>query len=103
MTTCNKAPKSVIYEDDFRNILNSYDFSKNIIDPTINKYERADILGERISQLACNAPPMVKVYEGENIKDIALREYHSKSIPFIIKREVGNYFEYWRFRDLIIW
>lgn len=94
----------VIYNDDYRNIMNNYDVSKNICNARITRYEKSDIMGTRVTQLANNAPPMIKIEPDEqlSVHDIVKREYDEGVIPFIIERRVGdNHVEYWKFRDLI--
>lgn len=86
------------------------DKNGNIIDPLhrtlpfITKYERARIIGERAQQLNAGALPFVVV--DPNIIDgylIALKEFESKKIPFIIKRPIPNGgVEYWKVSDLEI-
>ena len=69
--------------------------------PLLTKYERTRILGIRSKQIENGAIPFVQV--PEEIIDsaiIAEMELKEKKIPFIIRREVGNAFEYWRVSDL---
>jgi len=86
------------------------DENGNIIDPFhktlpfITKYERARILGERAKQIDGGAKPLVEV--DVSVIDgylIALKEYESKAIPFIIQRPIpSGGSEYWKFSDLEI-
>lgn len=90
--------------DDYRNIMASYDVSKNITNPMITKYEKSEIMGQRLSQLQYGAKPLIKIEPNDilDIHDIVLREYKEGVIPFIIERHVGDsHIEYWKFRDLI--
>jgi DNA-directed RNA polymerase subunit K/omega len=69
--------------------------------PLLTKYERTRILGIRSKQIENGAIPFVQV--PEEIIDsaiIAEMELKDKKIPFIIRREVGNAFEYWNVGDL---
>lgn len=70
--------------------------------PFVTVYEKSRILGERAKQIEAGAHPFVELEE--NIIDsylIALREYQSKKIPFIIQRPLPNgVSEYWKLSDL---
>lgn len=95
---------NIKYNDDYRNIMNNYDVSKNISNARITRYEKSEIMGTRVTQLANGAPPMIKIEPNEqlSIHDIVKREYNEGVIPFIIERRIGeNHVEYWKFRDLI--
>ena len=80
----------------------------NIVDelhktyPILSKYERAKILGLRVSQLNKGAKPYVNI--NKNILDnilIAEKELKEKKIPFIIMRPMPNgKSEYWNVNDL---
>jgi DNA-directed RNA polymerase subunit K/omega len=98
------AQSNIKHIDDYRNIMNSYDVSKNITNARITRYEKSEIMGARITQLANGAPPMIKIEQDEHnsIHDIAKREYDEGVIPYIIERRIGvDHVEYWKFRDLI--
>jgi DNA-directed RNA polymerase subunit K/omega len=95
---------NIKYNDDYRNIMNNYDVSKNISNARITRYEKSEIMGARITQLANGAPPMIKIEPNEqvSIRDIVSREYKEGVIPYIIERQIGkDHVEYWKFRDLI--
>ncbi len=70
--------------------------------PILSKYERAKILGLRVSQLNKGAKPYVNI--NKNILDnilIAEKELKEKKIPFIIMRPMPNgKSEYWNVNDL---
>jgi DNA-directed RNA polymerase subunit K/omega len=72
--------------------------------PFITKYEKARVLGERAKQINAGATPLVDVEP--NVIDgylIAMKEFHEKKIPFILKRPIGgNRVEYWKLADLEI-
>ena len=64
--------------------------------PIITKYEKTRVLSERASQINEGATILISNPESySNAYDIAVAEYNSKKIPFIIKRPYGNGFEYW--------
>lgn len=94
---------SEIYNDDdvdYRYIITSYDFSKNKTLPKITKYEKALLVGKRAKQIEEGANPNVKVLPGQTSIDIAEEELRQRKIPFIIKRPIGNKFEYWKPVDM---
>lgn len=72
--------------------------------PFITRYEKARILGERAKQINAGAKPMVEIEP--NVIDgylIAMKEFESKAIPFIIQRPLPNGgLEMWKFADLEI-
>lgn len=72
--------------------------------PYVTRYEKARILGERAKQLNAGAPAFIEI--DDPIMDgylIALREFESKKIPFIVQRPLPNGgCEYWRLSDLEI-
>lgn len=95
---------NIEYNDDYRNIIANYDVKKNISNARITRYDKAEIISTRISQIENGAPPLIKIESDEqlNVKEIVEREYNEGVIPFIIKRKIGDdHVEYWKFRDLI--
>jgi DNA-directed RNA polymerase subunit K/omega len=77
----------------------NYDTSKNKMDPILNQYERAAVIGIRAQQISEGAQPMIDVPEGiENAIEIATMELKMKKMPLIICREG---LEYWRVCDLV--
>jgi len=85
---------------DYRNVLLNYDFTKNRTLPKITKYEKALLIGKRGKQIEEGANPNVKVLPGQSAIEIAEEELRQRKIPLIIKRPLGNTFEYWRPRDM---
>ena len=80
-----------------------YDTSNNISSPILNKYERTQVIYERCNLIINGAKPFVKNPEKFNsIEEIVLEELKQKKIPFIIKRKIGNKYEYWKLKDLLI-
>jgi DNA-directed RNA polymerase I, II, and III subunit RPABC2 len=70
--------------------------------PILSKYEKAKILGLRVSQLNKGAEPYVTIKHSilDNIL-IAEKELKEKKIPFIIMRPIPNgKAEYWNVNDL---
>ena len=83
------------------------DINGNIIDdlhrtsPILSKYEYSRILGQRAMQLESGSKPYIQV--DPNIIDgyiIATQELQQKKIQVIIRRPIGNTFEYWKLQDL---
>lgn len=73
--------------------------------PILTKYEKARILGLRISQLNKGAEPFIDIKERQIVDThiIAEEELKSKSLPFIIMRPIPNgKKEYWSLQDLEI-
>ena len=70
--------------------------------PFLTRYEIANILGNRATQIESGATPFIEVKD--NIIDsylIALSEFKQKKIPYIIRRPLPNGgSEYWKFADL---
>ena len=102
--TVNKKQEvqNIINDDeiDYRQIIMHYDFTKNKTLPKITKYEKALLVGKRAKQIAEGASPNVKVLPGLNAIEIAEEELRQRKIPFIIKRPIGNKFEFWKPADM---
>lgn len=92
--------KCLIKRDD-NNFIND---ANHITYPILTKYEKARILGLRISQLNKGAKPLIEYNQfiiDNNI--IAEKELQDKRLPFIIMRPIPNGGkEYWRLQDLEI-
>ena len=80
-----------------------YDTSNNMSSPILNKYERTRVIYERCNLITNGSKPFIKNPEKYNsIEEIVLEELKQKKIPFIIKRKIGNKYEYWKLKDLLI-
>ena len=77
-----------------------YDFSKNKTLPKITKYEKALLIGKRAKQLEEGANPNVKTHLGQSVLSIAEDELRQRTIPLLIRRQLGNTVEYWRPKDM---
>jgi DNA-directed RNA polymerase subunit K/omega len=66
----------------------------------ITKYEKALLIGKRAKQIEEGANPNVKVLPGQSAIAIAEEELRQRKIPLIIKRPLGNTFEYWKPADM---
>jgi len=92
------AKMSLVTRDNHNIIIDT--FHRTI--PTLTKYEKARILGQRASQIESGAQPLVAVpehiVEGYLIAELELKQ---KRIPFIIRRPIpGGGCEYWNIKDL---
>lgn len=90
------------YEHDYRDVMMNYDKSKNITRPKLTQYEKALILGKRATQIANGANSTIDVKPGMTVREIAIEELKQKKIPYLIKRPIGNTFEYWKLADLYV-
>ena len=93
----------IIETQDYTDIYNNYDIANNTTRPILTKYEQTMMIGKRATQLACGAEPLIEV--DPDITDtiqIAEEELIRKKIPFMVRRSVGNRYEYWRIEDLEI-
>jgi len=81
----------------------NYDKNKNITSPILSKYEKTIVLYNRIQLISNGAIPLIdNPDEFDSIYEIVEEELKKKKIPFILKRKIGNTFEYWKLEDLII-
>ena len=85
---------------DYRYIMMNYDYTKNKTLPKITQYEKALLIGKRAKQIEDGANPNIKVMAGQGAIAIAEEELRQRKIPFIIKRPIGNTFEYWKPADM---
>ena len=91
-------------DEDINNIMKHYKKKlKNYkTTPTLTKYEKTKVLSERANQINYGSNILIENSEKySNAYDIAVAELNEKRIPFIIKRPYGNYFEYWKLKDLL--
>lgn len=91
--------KTIVKRDENDLVIDEY--HKTI--PILTKYERARILGLRITQLNKGARPYINVTKNKIIDNhiIAEQELNEKRLPFIIMRPIPNGGkEYWRLEDL---
>jgi DNA-directed RNA polymerase subunit K/omega len=100
----NKSSFDMFGEDDidYRQILMNYDSSKNKTSPRITKYECSLMIGKRAEMIQQGANPNVKPLTGQSAIEIAEEELRQGKIPFIIKRPLGNTYEYWKPADMEI-
>tara|TARA_Y100000996_G_C22510861_1_gene638326 strand:+ start:926 stop:1297 length:372 start_codon:yes stop_codon:yes gene_type:complete len=92
---------SILGDEDEQSFYESYDINNNITQNILSKYERTQILIERITHLSSGAKPYIKGNFKDNY-DIALEELKQKKLPYIIKRTNGGKIDYWKLEDLIL-
>ena len=88
-----------------RDDLNLIHDDKHVTMPILTKYEKARILGLRISQLNKGARPYFTISNRQivDMHIIAEQELKKKLLPFIIMRPIPNgNKEYWKLEDLEI-
>ena len=96
----------IIIEDDKLDIdhfnLNYNEMKKKYKTSTfLNKYEMTNVLSKRSEQLAQGSQPFLKNPEiYSSVYEIAQEELRQNKIPFIIRRPISGYFEYWKLEDL---
>jgi len=81
----------------------NYDFTKNVTSPILSKYEKTIVLYNRVQLISKGSIPLIDNPDKFNtIDEIVQEELIQKKIPFIIKRKIGDRFEFWKLEDLII-
>ncbi len=108
VTTKTKTLKDLVKKDilNINSLLNDYNVSKNLTSPMMTIYEKTNVIGIRQEQLAFGAHstlPSFELKKLNSVKQIALKEYEMKLLPFIICRKLpDNSKEYWKLNDMII-
>ena len=88
--------------NDYREIQNKYDINNNKSQKVLTDYELSVLIGNRATQLALNAPPLIDNIEGMDHIQIAEEELRQKKSPFIFCRTIGNKEEYYKLNDIIV-
>jgi DNA-directed RNA polymerase subunit K/omega len=87
-------------------LLSTYNTAAHQTNNIMTKYEKANVLGVRMEQLAFGSRSTLDnetVSKLKNVKDIAREELKQKKIPFMICRTLPDKTEeFWRIDDLII-
>ena len=93
---------SLILTDDSVAILKNYDVQKNKTKNIMSKYERTKVIYERMLMLSSGSTSYLSNPERHNgnLYEIVLDELKNNKIPFIIKRTIGDSYEYWKLEDL---
>lgn len=90
--------------DNYNDFISKYNPSCNKSSNILTVYERTNILGIRMEQLALGADTYLEHEEAVtigNVKEIAKREFEEKKIPFIICRVLpDNSKEYWKLEHM---
>ena len=91
--------------DDFDGFISKYNKEENKSVNVLTKYEKTNIIGVRMEQLAMGGEtyiPSDLAHELGCVKKIALEEFEQRKIPYIICRSMpNNVKEYWKLSDLI--
>lgn len=90
--------------EDYHDIIQRYDPSKNTTRNIMTKFEKNAIIGLRAEQLQRGAHPLVE-FDPKNFdpRDIAHRELKERKTPMMVCRRLYNgEREYWRIDDMII-
>ena len=86
------------------NIISDYDTQSHFTSNILTKYEKVMIIIERTQQIMQGANPLIDNFKNfNNIEDIVYEELKQKKLPFIIKRNIANKFDYWKLEDLTIY
>ena len=91
--------------NDYREITENYDKMKEGYKTVIKKvtrFELPTIIGFRAVEIANGAPVFVEVPK-HMTSTLEIAEYEDKKgkTPFIIKKRIGDSFEYWKLEDLM--
>jgi len=90
----------------FNQLLSKYDPKAYHTNNIMTKYEKANVLGVRMEQLAFGSKSALDketIANLKNVKDIAREELKQKIIPFMICRTLPDKTEeFWRIDDLVI-
>ena len=90
--------------EDINSLMKNYkkNKSKYKTNSKLTKYERTRVLSERANQIDSGSLLFISNPQRyTNSYQIALEELNQGLIPFIIKRQYGNEYEYWKLNDLL--
>jgi len=94
---------TLIGDEDSNYFYEKYDVKNNQSSKTLSKYEKTKVIFERMQLINGGSDVFIDNPEKyDSIYDIVIEELRLKKIPFIIKRNIGNSFEYWKLEDLFI-
>ena len=81
----------------------TFDTSTHFTQSILTRYEKTMVIIERTEQLASGSIPLINNADSFNsIDEVVLEELKQKKIPFIIKRNIGSRFDYYKLSDLKI-
>ena len=90
---------------DYREVIENYDKMKEsnkTVVKKVTRFELPTIIGFRAVEIANGAPVFVDVPKYmTNTLQIAEYEFKKGKTPFIIKKRIGDGFEYWKLEDLV--
>jgi DNA-directed RNA polymerase subunit K/omega len=94
---------ALIGDEDSNYFYEKYDVKNNKSSKILSKYEKTKVIFERMQLINGGADVFIENPEKyDSIYDMVIEELKLKKIPFIIKRNIGNSFEYWKLEDLFI-
>lgn len=96
---------TVAHFDSFTDVLSKYDPSKNKSRNIMTIYEKTNVIGLRLEQLAFGAPSLLdksQLEKCKSLRDIVDLELKNNLLPFMICRNINNTKEYWKLRDMVI-
>ena len=89
---------------DYSDIVETYDPSQNQTSCRLTKYEKTQLIGIRMEQIARSGKAYVPIDPNEpfNPYKLALRELEENKLPFMLRRTLPNGIkEVWRLEDMI--
>lgn len=87
--------------EDFTKTVLGIGVKDRITSPYLTRFEKTRIIGLRTEQLSQGIQPFIDVTGMKDPKEIALKEFELKRIPFIVRRYLPNgSYEDWRLDEL---
>ena len=90
----------------FYEVENDYEPEKNKSSKIMTIYEKTNLIGLRLEQLAMGSPSLLNgetLNKCNNIHEVAEKELELKVLPYMIRRNLGNNTkEVWRIKDMFI-
>ncbi len=90
----------------FEEVEENYNPNNNKSSNIMTIYEKTNLIGLRLEQLAMGAPSLLdsdQLQECKDIHEVAEKELQQKKLPYMIKRNLGNnYKEVWKVEDMFI-
>ena len=89
---------------DYAEIIQSYDPSKNKTSCRLTKYEKTQIIGLRMEQIARSGTSFVSIDENDSFDpyNIAMKEFEQNKLPFMLRRTLPTgEKEYWKLEDMV--
>lgn len=90
----------------FEEVEGNYNPNKNKSSNIMTIYEKTNLIGLRLEQLAMGAPSLLdsdELQTCKNIHEVAEKELAQKKLPYMIRRNLGNNNqEVWKVNDMFI-